>query len=69
MTGVHAKKTRPISRVACRIRVLRSAGTDGIDRAGISTCAAIGAGIGVDNELIVPLADRLDRAGGFAGTA
>jgi hypothetical protein len=42
---------------------------DGIYRAGIGARSAIGAGIGVDNELVIALTDRFHRAGGLARTA
>jgi hypothetical protein len=42
---------------------------DRVYRAGISTCAAIGALCGIDIKLIVALTDCFYRAGGFTGTA
>jgi len=42
---------------------------DGSDRAGIGACAALNAGIGIDNALAVILADRFHRASAFASTA
>jgi hypothetical protein len=36
-------------------------------RAGISTGATIRAGVGVDDKLVIPLADGFHRTGGLAG--
>jgi hypothetical protein len=40
-----------------------------VDRAGICTGSAIGAFVGIDDKLIVSLADCFNRAGGFACAA
>ena len=42
---------------------------NGVNRAGICACAAVGAGVRINNENIVALTDGFHRAGGFACAA
>jgi hypothetical protein len=54
--------------LSIHVRWILSSG-DGIYRARIKACAAIGAGVAIDNELVIALADGFHRAGGFARAA
>lgn len=48
---------------------LELAGGNSFYRAGINACPAVRAGVCVDDEQVVALADRFHRTGGLAGAA
>jgi hypothetical protein len=50
-------------------RIFPLSSGNGVNRAGIGACAAVGTGVRINNENIVALADGFHRAGGFARAA